>query len=72
MPGIHYITYDGTKEDLKRVIEYYQMDEHQEELERIARTGYDYVRTHFNGDAVAETLLHDLEEQQRIWLAQKG
>ena len=72
VPGIHYITYDGTKEDLKRVIEYYQMDEHQEELERIARTGYDYVRTHFNGDAVAETLLHDLEEQQRIWLAQKG
>ncbi len=48
------------------------MDEHREELERIARIGYDYVRTHFNGDAVAETLLHDLEEQQRIWLAQKG
>ena len=30
------------------------------------------VEGHFNGDAVAETLLHDLEEQQRIWLTQKG
>lgn len=72
VPGVHYITYDGTKEDLKRVIEYYQMDEHQEELERIAKTGCAYVRIHFNGDAVAEKLLYDLEEQQKVWLAQKG
>lgn len=72
IPGVHYITYDGTKEDLKRVIEYYQMEEHQKELERIAKTGCDYVRTHFNGDTVAEKLLHDLEEQQRSWLTQKG
>ena len=34
IPGVHYITYDGSKEDLKKVIEYYQMDEHQEELEQ--------------------------------------
>lgn len=72
IPGVHYITYDGTKEDLKRVIEYYQMDEHQAELEQIAKTGCEYVRTHFNGDAVAEKLLHDLQEQQKIWLAQRG
>ena len=72
IPGIHYITYDGTKEDLKRVIEYYQMDEHQAELEQIAKTGCEYVRNHFNGDAVAEKLLHDLEEQQKIWLMEKG
>ena len=72
IPGVHYITYDGTKEDLKRVIEYYQMDEHQAELERIANTGCEYVRAHFNGEVVAEKLLHDLEEQQKIWLAQRG
>lgn len=71
-PGVHYIAYDGTKEDLKRVIEYYQMDEHQAELEQIAKTGCDYVRTHFNGDAVAENLLKNLEEQQKIWLQQRG
>lgn len=68
IPGVHYITYDGTKEDLKRVIEYYQMGEHQAELEQIAKTGCEYVRTHFNGDAVAEKLLHDLQEQQKEWL----
>lgn len=68
VPGVHYITYDGSKEDLKRVIQYYQMDEHQEELEKIAKTGCEYVRTHFNGDAVAENLLKQLEERQREWL----
>jgi len=68
IPGIHYITYDGTKEDLRRVIEYYQMDEHQEELEKIAKTGCEYVRTHFNGEAAAKNLLNKLEEKQREWL----
>ena len=68
IPGVHYITYDGTKEDLKRVIEYYQKDEHQNELEKIAKTGCEYVRTHFNGDAVARNLLKQLEEKQREWL----
>ena len=72
IPGIHYITYDGTKEDLRRVIEYYQMDEHQSELEQIAKTGCEYVRTHFNGDAVAEKLLRDLEEQQKTWLSERN
>lgn len=72
IPGVHYITYDGSKEDLKRVIEYYQMDEHQEELEKIANTGCEYVRTHFNGNAVAKNLMEQLETQQKIWLEKKG
>lgn len=71
VPGVHYITYDGSKEDLKRVIEYYQMDEHQEELEKIAKTGCEYVRTNFNGNAAAEKLMQQLEEQQKIWLEQR-
>jgi glycosyltransferase involved in cell wall biosynthesis len=72
IPGVHYITYDGTKEDLKRVIEYYQADEHQMELEQIAKTGCEYVRTYFNGDAVAENLLEQLKTQQKVWLEQRG
>lgn len=68
IPGVHYITYDGTKEDLKRVIEYYQADEHQAELEKIAKTGCDYVRVHFNGNAVAENLMKQLEEKQAEWM----
>lgn len=72
IPGVHYITYDGTKEDLNRVIEYYQMDEHQAELEQIAKTGCEYVRMNFNGDAVAKSLLNQLEAQQKIWLEKRG
>lgn len=65
VPGVHYITYDGSKEDLRRVIEYYQMDEHQEELEKIAETGCKYVRDNFNGETVAANLMKQLEEQQK-------
>lgn len=68
--GVHYITYDGTKEDLRRVIEYYQRDENQEELERIADCGCAYVREHFNGEAVAESLMKSLIEQQKEWMKQ--
>ena len=68
VPGVHYITYDGTKEDLKRVIEYYQMDEHQEELEKIAKTGCDFVRQNFNGEVVAKRLINNLIELQGKWL----
>lgn len=71
IPGVHFITYDGTKEDLRRVIEYYQMDEHQAELEKIAKTGCEYVRTHFNGEAVASSLMNQLEEQQKKWLSER-
>lgn len=70
IPGVHFITYDGTKEDLKRVIEYYQMDEHQDELEQIAKAGCEYVRNYFNGDAIAEKLLGDLQKQQSTWMEQ--
>lgn len=71
VPGEHYITYDGSKEDLRRVIEYYQRDENQAELERIAKTGCEYVRENFNGDAVARKLLADLAALQDEWLEQE-
>ena len=71
IPGRHYITYDGTKEDLKRVIEYYQMDEHQEELENIAKAGCDYVRTYFCGKSVAKSLMEKLEKQHEIWMKER-
>lgn len=67
IPGIHYIVYDGTKEGLKSVVEHYQMDENQEELEAIAKAGCEYVRANFKGEAVAHKLLVNLKEQQRVW-----
>lgn len=71
IPGIHYITYDGTKEGLKRTVEYYQQKEHQKELEQIAKTGCEFVRSHFRGSVVAEQFLHDLKAQQQKWLNNK-
>ncbi len=67
--GVHYIGYDGTLEDLKAKISYYQQPEHQQELEAIAKAGCEFVRSNFNGCAAAESLLNNLLEAQRRWLA---
>lgn len=67
--GVHYIGYDGTLDDLKAKITYYQQPEHQQELETIAKNGCEFVRSHFNGPAAAESLLNNLLEAQRRWLA---
>ena len=47
------------------------MDEHQEELEQIAKNGCDFVCTHFNGNVVAEKLLSDLIAKQQEWIKSK-
>lgn len=60
--GVHYIGYDGTLEDLKAKISYYQQPEHQEELERIAKTGCEYVRKNFCRPIIAEKLVNRLIE----------
>lgn len=65
--GVHYIGYDGTLEDLKAKISYYQMPEHQQELEMIANAGYKFVREHFHGETVARKLLSDLQAAQQRW-----
>ena len=65
--GVHYIGYDGTLDDLKAKISYYQQPEHQQELETIAKAGCDFVRSHFNGRAAAESLLNNLLNAQLNW-----
>lgn len=57
IPGVHYITYDGTKEGLKSTVEYWQRPENQEKLEQIASAGCEFVRKNFNGEVVAQQLL---------------
>lgn len=69
--GVHYIGYDGTLEDLKSKITYYQQPEHQEELERIANAGYEFAQSHFRGDVVAKELLEKLQKAQAEWKASK-
>lgn len=60
IPGVHYITYDGTKEGLKSTIEYWQKEENQRELELIANTGCEFVRTKWSGERVAEFLMEQI------------
>lgn len=67
VPGIHYIAYDGTKEGLKATVEYWQKPENQEKLEEIAKTGCEYVRTYFNGERAAQSILQGLKKQQSVW-----
>lgn len=59
--GVHYISYDGSLEDLKSKIEYYQLPEHQEELESIAKEGCEFVHKNFCGEVVAKLLLEKLQ-----------
>lgn len=67
--GVHYIGYDGTLEDLKAKISYYQTPEHQEELEHIANAGYEFANKHFRGNVVAKCLLNKLIEAKKAWKA---
>jgi len=69
--GVHYIGYDGTLNDLKAKISYYQQPEHQEELERIANAGYEFAQTHFRGEIVAKELLDKLQKAHAEWKASK-
>lgn len=58
--GVHYIGYDGSLKDLRYKIEYYQQPNHQQELELIAKNGYEYVHKNFNGEIIAKRLLEQL------------
>ncbi len=60
IPGVHYISYDGTKEGLKETVEFWQRPENQEELEKIANTGYDFVKKNFNKDSAVSKILEGL------------
>lgn len=62
IPGVHYIAYDGTKEGLKATIEYWQREANQEELEKIAKTGCEFVRKNFKGDNVASNLINNIQK----------
>lgn len=71
IPGVHYISYDGTKEGLRKTVEFWQKSENQDELELIAKRGCEFVRKNFCGEKVAERLMTALVEQKNIWLKEK-
>ena len=56
--GVHYIGYDGTVDDLRVKVQYYQSNE--VELKRIAEAGYEFVKLNFNGSAVTDRFVGDI------------
>ncbi len=64
--GEHYIGYDGTKKDLEQKIEYWMRSENQDRLEQIADSGFNFVRTRFNKDVVARSLLDNLLSLKKL------
>lgn len=58
--GMHYISYDGSVEDLKAKIEFYQKDENKDELKQIAKAGCKYIRENFSEKVVAREYYESL------------
>lgn len=58
--GVHYIGYDGSKEDLIAKLEYWEKPKNQDALEKIANTGYEFIHNNFNKDVVARNLTDKL------------
>lgn len=59
IPGVHYISYDGTMNGLIDTIHYCM--NHTEEVKAIAKTGESFVREHFNQEEVAKNFINDLK-----------
>ncbi len=62
--GIHYISYDGTLEDLRKKCEYYLSPEHERELRKIAENGYKFAREHFTKNYVGKLLVDKIMKIQ--------
>lgn len=72
VPGVHYIIYDGTKEGLRKTVEFWQKPENQNELEQIAKRGCEFVRKNFCGEKIAEKLINELVERKNNWLKENN
>jgi len=58
---VHYIGYNGTLDDLTKKIEYYQ--NHNDELEKIANAGNEFVKLNFNETRVFDNFIKFLEKE---------
>jgi hypothetical protein len=61
VPMVHYISYDGTLDDLIVKIKFFQNNS--DELEKIADNGYKFVNKNFNNKIVSEKLFYDLNQE---------
>ncbi|MGI5106000.1 glycosyltransferase family 1 protein [Treponema socranskii] len=60
--GVHYISYNGTLDDLKEKISYWQKEENQKRLSEIAETGYLFIRDNFNKVVVCSNLYKEFQK----------
>jgi len=60
IPGVHYIAYDGTKEGLRSIINFWQQPENQQALAKIANDGYDFILHHCNKKHVAQDIMSQI------------
>ncbi len=60
----HFISYDGTLDNLISVIKYYQINN--EELETIAMNGYLFVKENFNSEKIAKDFFNYLKKYNKV------
>lgn len=58
--GVHYIGYDGTKEDLANKIEHWLSPQNSKKLEEIASAGQKFVTKNFTKEKIASLLVNEL------------
>jgi glycosyltransferase involved in cell wall biosynthesis len=59
--GTHFISYDGTMDDLKTKIDYYQKNE--KVLEKIAMNGYQFAKNNFDPNKIANSFFKRLSSK---------
>ena len=64
LPNVHYVSYDGSIDDLVNKVRYYQSRE--DELERIANNGCDFVQNNLNPDVVYSKFLDYLSATDQL------
>ena len=58
--GVHYIGYDGSKEDLVAKIEFWLKPENEIKLSEIAQNGCEFIKNNFKNEIIAERLLNEI------------
>jgi hypothetical protein len=58
IPGVHYVTYNGTYNDLIRVIRYCLLNNN--ESDKIAKSGFYFSKNNFSEEVVSKRLLHQI------------
>jgi hypothetical protein len=62
VPGVHYIPYDGSLEDLVEMVRYYLAND--DRLRAIANSGHEFISANLSGEMVKQRFLDELRDLQ--------